>query len=82
MTTRQMAMLKKYNRERDKAVASLDVETFKKFCRKWGNPCPPRDEVIEIVMRKMMYHITAFSEEDKQKAKEWLESRGFSTDLE
>lgn len=76
-----MGLIQKYNRERDEAVASLDVETFKKWCRKWGNPYPSDDRVIEITMRKMMYHITSFSEEDKQKAKEWLECRGYSTDL-
>lgn len=74
-------IIRNYNRERDAAVASLNVETFKTWCRKWGNPYPGDDWIIEITMRKMMYHITSFSEEDRQSAKEWLESRGFSVDL-
>ena len=81
MSELNLSLIKQYNKERDKTVASLDCETFKKFCKKWGNPIPPTDEIIEITMRKMMYHINSFSEEEKQSAKEWLESRGFSTEV-
>ena len=76
-----LEVLYQYNKERDKAVKSLDVEKFKKFCKKWGNPVPPTDEIIEIVMRKMMYHINSFSPEEKESAKKWLEEHGSSTDL-
>ena len=62
---RNSALIRRYNKDRDKAVASLDVETFKAFCRKWSLPIPPTDEIIEITMRKMMFHINSFSEEDK-----------------
>ena len=79
---RNSAIIRRYNKDRDEAVASLNVETFKSFCKKWSLPAPPTDEVIEITMRKMMYHINSFSEEDKQSAKEWLESRNYTTDLE
>lgn len=76
-----LKMIKQYNKDRDKAVASLDFKTFRRFCFKWGIPCPPSDDVAQITMRKMMYHITSFSEEDKQAAKEWLEIRGYTTDI-
>ena len=81
MNAKQLALLKRYNKDRDEAVASLNVEKFKAFCRRWGNPVPPSDKVVEITMRKMMYHITNFPEADRQSAKEWLESRGYSTEL-
>ena len=79
---KNIALIRRYNKDRDKAVASLNVETFKAFCRKWSLPIPPTDEIIEITMRKMMFHINSFSEEDKQAAKEWLKSRNYTTDLE
>ena len=81
MTERDLALIQKYNRERDKAVKSLNVEKFKKFCKRWGNPYPNDDYIIEIMMRKMMYHINSFSPEEKQSAKEWLKSRGYTTDV-
>lgn len=70
-----------YNIDRDIAVASLDVETFKQFCKRWGYQVPSSDFVIEITMRKMMYHITTFPKEERKAAKEWLEAHGCTTDL-
>lgn len=37
----------------------------------------PNDEVIEISLYKMLYNLESATEEEKNKAKEWLESRGF-----
>ena len=52
--------IKRFNKDRDKAVLSLNVETFKAFARKWKLPMPPTDRVIEITMRKMACHITSY----------------------
>ena len=78
---RTLEVIKRYNKDRDKAVLSLDVETFKEFCRKWNNPIPPTDRIIEITMRKMACHITALPEDFKAEAKKWLEDRGFDDSI-
>lgn len=77
----RLNLIKQYNKDRDKAVLSLDVETFKTFCKKWGNPIPPTDRVIEITMRKMACHITSLPSEFRAEAKKWLENNGFDDRL-
>ena len=77
----RLELIKRYNKDRDKAVLSLDVKTFKKFCKKWGNPVPPTDEIIEITMRKMACHITSLPSEFRSEAKKWLEDRGYTDSL-
>lgn len=52
--------IRRYNKERDEAVASMDVEKFRQFAEKYN----PRvqyvnDEVLEITMRKMAIHINS-----------------------
>ena len=74
-------VIKRYNKDRDRAVLSLDVEKFKIFCKKWGNPIPSTDEVIEITMRKMACHITSLPIEFRAEAKKWLEDRGYTDRL-
>ena len=75
-------MLKDFVKERDEAVITYDVETFKKFYNKWHKlgvydiPLPV-DAVLEISMRKMVYSITSFTEEQRNEAKNWLIERGY-----
>ena len=74
-------------KERDEAVISYDVDRFRKFYEKWRKigmysvPLPKNDLVVKITMRKMVYHITAFSKEQREEAAKWLKDRGMSTDL-
>lgn len=68
--------------ERNVVIRSLDVEKFKAFWKKWSargfyRNGLPNDEVIEISLYKMLYNLESATEEEKNKAKEWLESRGF-----
>lgn len=74
-------ILTAYIVDRDKAVRSLDVKKFRKFCKKWKTPYIPTDEVLEITMRKMLYNLYSATDEERNNAKEWLESRGYSTSL-
>lgn len=68
--------------ERNVVIRSLDVEKFKAFWKKrsargfYRNGLP-NDEVIEISLYKMLYNLESATEEEKNKAKEWLESRGY-----
>lgn len=72
--------------ERNVVIRSLDVEKFKAFWKKWSargfyKNGLPDDEVIEISLYKMLYNLESATEEEKNKAKEWLESRGFDVFL-
>lgn len=72
--------------ERNVVIRSLDVEKFKAFWKKWSargfyRNGLPDDEVIEISLCKMLYNLESATEEEKNKAKEWLESRGFDVFL-
>lgn len=72
--------------ERNVVIRSLDVEKFKAFWKKWSargfyRNGLPNDEVIEISLYKMLYNLESATEEEKNKAKEWLESRGFDVFL-
>ena len=77
--------LKMWLKERDEVVKTYDVEAFKRFYKKWNDRGfyihdLPSDSVIEVSLRKMAYHTASYSEQEKADAKEWLESRGFTTD--
>ena len=69
--------------ERDKAVATLDLKTFKDFYNKWRKrgvyayPLPADNKVVEISMYKMACDIPAIPEDVKQTAREWLRGRGY-----
>lgn len=72
--------------ERNVVIRSLDVEKFKAFWKKWSargfyRNGLPDDKVIEISLYKMLYNLESATEEEKNKAKEWLESRGFDVFL-
>lgn len=72
--------------ERNVVIRSVDVEKFKAFWKKWSargfyRNGLPDDEVIEISLYKMLYTLESATEEEKNKAKEWLESRGFDVFL-
>lgn len=72
--------------ERDEAVRTLDVKVFKKFYQKWykrgvyAKPLPP-DDVLEIVLRKMLFHMASATEAERMNAKAWLMARGMDTNL-
>ena len=78
--------LNKWKRERDKAVKSYDVEKFKKFYRKWEkrglyNIELPPDDILEISLRKMVFHMQDATDEEKAEAEVWLLEHGCDTKL-
>lgn len=79
--------IKQWTKERDKACLSYDVDKFRSFYNKWmlagmyRKPLPRDFMVIEVMMRKMVYHINSATPEQKAEAKQWLEERGCSTSL-
>lgn len=67
--------------ERDEAVRSLDVNVFKKHYAKWfkrgvyEKPLPP-DDVVEVLIHKMLLKMDTATEAEKMNAKAWLVARG------
>ena len=79
--------IKKFIKERNKAAKSYDVATFREFYQKWMLkgayvlPLPLNDMVIEVTMRKMVYHTKSSTVAERLEAKKWLEERGCTTEL-
>ena len=83
---KDLGLIGLWRKERDEVVKTLDIKKFKEFYRKWKlkgfyNIPLPDDAVIEISLHKMLYNINSATDEEKSKAKEWLESRGYSTEM-
>lgn len=85
--------IKEYSRDRDKATIAVvegeSLEVFKAFVNKWQDlgiypNCfkLPADDVLEIAIHKMCIHEANAPESTKQKATEWLLSRGYDLELE
>lgn len=80
-------IMSKWIKERNRAVLSFDVETFKKFYKRWSkrglySMRLPSDEVIEISMRKGVVAMGDYAPKDKlEEAKKWLKERGYSEGL-
>lgn len=80
--------IKLFEKERDEAIRTLDVEKFKEFYLRWEKRglytvgLPQNDRVIEISMRKMLYHIKSATKEEKLEARKWLHEHGCTTSLD
>lgn len=73
-------------KERDEAVRTQDVEKFKEFYKKWTTRGfyrigLPSDEVLEVSLRKMLYHLGDATEQEKAEAEKWLKERGYSVNM-
>ena len=74
--------IKQWQKERNIAVAAMDLEKFKAFYLKWmergiyERPLPENDFVTEISMRKMAIEIKSIPQSVKDDAVKWLHDRG------
>ena len=79
--------IKQFVKDRDEAIATFDLDVFKKFYEKYKAKgvykidLPKSDRVLEITMRKMAVHSTNLSEKTRAEATKWLLERGYNTDL-
>lgn len=83
-------LLAQFVKERDEAVKTSikanDLRVFKRFYGRWMAKGIyqiglPSDEVIEISLRKMLYHMTSATAEEKATAEMWLTAHGSSTKI-
>lgn len=68
--------LSQWRKERDEAIYTFDVDTFKAFYRKWQKrgvytESLPSDEVIEITMRKMVCCLAKPKKDKLAEARAW-----------
>ena len=74
---------KQWLKERDEAILTFDVDTFKRFYHKWEKkgiytePLPS-DEVIEISIRKCVCGMANPPTDKLAEARVWLSLRGYS----
>lgn len=82
-----MRNIKQFITERDEAMKSYDVQKFRDFFVKWtfkgayDMPLPTNDKVIEVMMRKCVYHMKSSTIKERLEAKRWLEDHGCTTEL-
>ncbi len=88
MTKSDKRLMKEWVKERDEVAKTYDVEKFKLFFRKWQikgiydkQMKLPADNVIAISLRKMVYHMTSATEEQKREAEAWLLLHGSDTSI-
>lgn len=83
-------LIAQFVRERDEAIKTAirtdDLRVFKRFYARWKAKGfyqigLPSDEVIEISLRKMLYHMTSATAEEKATAERWLIAHGSSTKI-
>ena len=83
-------LTRQFVKERDEAVKTAirtdDLRVFKRFYARWKAKGIyqiglPSDEVIEISLRKMLYHMTSATAEEKATAEMWLIAHGSSTEI-
>lgn len=81
-------LIEDYVKERNKAVLSLDVRTFKDFVIRWSKKGAlpscfilADDNVIEIALRKMVLGIADAPEDKIEEARAWLKARGYKEEF-
>lgn len=81
---------KNFTKDRDKAVTESietdSLEPYKAFYAKYTklgvyNLAMPRDAVVEISVRKIACNSRGVSKAVQDKAREWLEVRGYKTSI-
>ena len=71
-------MVKKFVKERDAALLSLDRGKIEAFLQKWGAgfPCST-EQVFWAVIHKARLEILSFPEYEKEISRQWLLENGF-----
>ncbi len=69
--------IRKFVKERDAALLSLDKEKIQRFCKKHGTPIPQDEKVFWAGVHKAILHMNAATEEQKLDSTLWLLENGF-----
>lgn len=72
---------KRFVKDRDEALLSLDKKQILAFYKKYGLPYSKRDKVFWATVYKCIYHINDSTEKQKAEAEAWLIENGFTTEM-
>lgn len=76
-----------FKKELETALLSFDIDKFRHFYNKWtllgiyDEPLPKSDLLLMVSMCKMICNIQSAPKADKERAKKWLEDRGYNTSM-
>lgn len=76
-------LLRQFVKERDEAVLTFDVPTFRRFYKRWADKgvydrrLLPPDNVVEISLRQMVIGMANPPKDKLEEAKAWLRARGY-----
>ena len=74
--------IKKWVKDRDEAMLSLDKDKIVAFCKKNNVPIPENETVFWAGVHKAILHINSATFEQKQNSFEWLIEHGFSPSIQ
>lgn len=72
-----MNFIKTWEKDRDEALKSLDIEKIRKYCLKYKIPMPKDEIVILAGAHKARLHMLTTTEEEKEISKKWLKEHNF-----
>ena len=72
---------KKFIKERDEALLSLDKEKITKFLRKCGTPVPENETVFWAGVHKAIIHLNSANPGQKLNSMIWLVNHGFHLEI-
>lgn len=80
-------LMKKYVDELLEACLNFDIKEFKAFAEKWKGIYPacfqlPEDDVLEIVLRKIVINRSDAPKDKRKEAACWLIDNGYDLSLE
>jgi len=73
-----MSLISDFHKEKDEVLITFDGVKIKNFMEKHSIPVPP-DYIFWISVHKLITASTNIDLKAKQKSKEWLKKRGFSS---
>lgn len=73
--------IKRFVKERDEALLSLDKTKILAFYKKYGLPYSKNEKVFWATVYKCIFHINASTAQQKLDAQYWLIKNGFTTDM-
>jgi len=81
LTPELQQKLDQFIKDRNEAFLSKDRAKILEYCRKYNVPVPRSEESFWIMVHKVIAHLENIDTKQRDDAVEWLESRGYSTDL-
>lgn len=71
--------MRKFVKERNDALLSLDKEKIQQYCNKYGIPIPLDEKLFWASVHLSIVHLNAGTDEQKLISVVWLRQNGFST---